>query len=132
MATHIVGGEMNYRCLGNDQYEISLTIFRDCDTGVPWFDDPAVVGVFEGGSNNYLFSQLVTLNPLSNDTLDIYPEDSCLTVTTGACIHTTTYVDTITLAMNTSGYTIAYQRCCRNQDIVNIVLYTCTTRVFIE
>ena len=34
----MVGGEINYRCLGNDQYEIMVTVFRDCDTGVPWFD----------------------------------------------------------------------------------------------
>jgi hypothetical protein len=43
-ATHMVGGEINYRCLGNNQYEIMVTVFRDCDTGVPWFDDPASIG----------------------------------------------------------------------------------------
>lgn len=46
-ATHIVGGEMNYTCLGNNQYEITLTIFRDCFYGNPnaWFDNPASIGV---------------------------------------------------------------------------------------
>ena len=44
-ATHIVGGEMNYRCLGDDQYEITLSVYRDCinagyDTE---FDDPAYI-----------------------------------------------------------------------------------------
>ncbi|MEZ4894949.1 MAG: hypothetical protein R2778_18285 [Saprospiraceae bacterium] len=28
-ATHIVGGEITYRCLGNDNYEISLTVYRE-------------------------------------------------------------------------------------------------------
>ncbi|MFK7799951.1 MAG: gliding motility-associated C-terminal domain-containing protein [Aureispira sp.] len=120
-ATHIVGGEMNYRCLGNDRYEISLTVFRDCDTGVPWFDSPAYVGLYVGQSTN-LFAQLnMIYNPGLNDTLDISLPDSCLTVTTSACIHTTTYIDTIILPFNPSGYTVAYQRCCRNRDIVNIV-----------
>ncbi|MBK7693908.1 MAG: hypothetical protein IPI30_06205 [Saprospiraceae bacterium] len=32
-ATHIVGGDMTYRCLGNNQYEISLTVRRDCLNG---------------------------------------------------------------------------------------------------
>jgi hypothetical protein len=30
--THIVGGEITYKCLGGDQYEISLTVYRDCYT----------------------------------------------------------------------------------------------------
>ena len=46
-ATHIVGGELNYRCLGNNQYEISLTVYRDCFNGVPYFDNPAVIGIFD-------------------------------------------------------------------------------------
>jgi hypothetical protein len=46
-ASHIVGGEMTYNCLGNNQFEIVLTIFRDCENGNPgaYFDDPASVGV---------------------------------------------------------------------------------------
>ncbi|WP_052598390.1 gliding motility-associated C-terminal domain-containing protein [Aureispira sp. CCB-QB1] len=121
LATHIVGGEMNYRCLGNDQYEVSLTVFRDCDTGVPWFDDPASIGVFDGQTNVLIFSQLVDLDAGINDTLDIYLPDSCLIVPNNVCIHTTTYTDTFTLPFSLTGYTLAYQRCCRNQDIVNIV-----------
>ena len=120
-ATHIVGGEMNYRCLGNDQYEISLTIFRDCDTGVPWFDNPASIGIFDGQSNAYISTQFVNLNNAINDTLDIYLPDSCLIVPNNVCIHTTTYTDTILLPFSVTGYTLAYQRCCRNQDIANIV-----------
>ena len=122
MATHIVGGEMNYRCLGNDEYEVSLTIFRDCATGVAWFDNPAVVGIFEGTTNNYLFSKFIDLNHQSNDTLKIYPQDTCFNGESGACIHETIYTDTVLLPMNGKGYTLTYQRCCRNHDIVNIVL----------
>jgi gliding motility-associated-like protein len=120
-ATHIVGGEMNYRCLGNDQYEVSLTIFRDCDTGVPWFDGPASIGVFDGQTNVLIANQLVNLNNAINDTLDIYLPDSCLIVPNNVCIHTTTYTDTIILPFSLGGYTLAYQRCCRNQDIANII-----------
>ena len=120
-ATHIVGGEVNYRCLGNDQYEISLVVFRDCDTGIPWFDDPASIGVFDAITNVFLFEERVSLDNSINDTLEIYLPDTCLIVPSTACIHTTTYIDTITLPFISSGYIIAYQRCCRNQDIVNII-----------
>ena len=52
-ATHIVGGELNYECLGNDTYEISLTVFRDCFNGNPnaYFDDPASIGIFDVNNN---------------------------------------------------------------------------------
>ena len=32
-ATHIVGGELRYACLGNNMYEITLTVRRDCENG---------------------------------------------------------------------------------------------------
>lgn len=29
-ATHVSGGDITYRCLGNNEYEITLNLFRDC------------------------------------------------------------------------------------------------------
>nr|MBP6427608.1 hypothetical protein [Bacteroidia bacterium] len=40
-ATHIAGGEMNYRFLGGTTYEVTLTVYRDCYNGIPDFDNPA-------------------------------------------------------------------------------------------
>ena len=55
-ATHIVGGELNYKYLGSNNYEIRLTVYRDCYVGVPPFDNPASVGIFN--SNNQLLQTL--------------------------------------------------------------------------
>ncbi|MCB0594393.1 MAG: gliding motility-associated C-terminal domain-containing protein [Lewinellaceae bacterium] len=118
--THIVGGEMNYTCLGNNQYEITLTIFRDCYNGNPnaWFDNPASIGVFN--SQNILLEEILV--PLmNNDTLDPVLSSECLVVPPNVCVHTTTYRTTINLPPIAGGYQLAYQRCCRNQTIVNIV-----------
>jgi hypothetical protein len=41
---HIIGGDLEYRCLGNHQYEIRLTLRRDCFSSGAAFDDPAYVG----------------------------------------------------------------------------------------
>ena len=30
-ASHLVGGTMTYECLGGDNYEITLTLYRDCN-----------------------------------------------------------------------------------------------------
>ncbi|MEN0004885.1 MAG: PKD domain-containing protein [Bacteroidota bacterium] len=119
-ATHIVGGEMNYTCLGNNQYEITLTIFRDCFYGNPaaWFDNPASVGVFDV-DNNLLQDIRMTL--MNNDTLAPVLSSICFVVPPDVCVHTTTYRDTIELLPRIGGYQLAYQRCCRNQTIVNII-----------
>ena len=52
-ATHIVGGNLTYRCLGNNQYEIRLSLRRDCLLGAPdaQFDDPASIGFFDATTN---------------------------------------------------------------------------------
>ncbi|MBX2872372.1 MAG: gliding motility-associated C-terminal domain-containing protein [Saprospiraceae bacterium] len=119
-ATHIVGGEMNYTCLGDDQYEITLTIFRDCFNGDPnaWFDNPASIGIFDR-ENQLLQEVLVPL--MNNDTLNPVLSGECFVVPPNVCVHTTTYRTTITLPPIIGGYQLAYQRCCRNQTIVNIV-----------
>ena len=93
-ATHIVGGEVNYRCLGGSEYEITVTVFRDCDTGVPWFDNPASVGIFNQ-SDSLIFDLRIPLR--NNDTLSLDLSDPCLVAPPNVCIHTTTYTDTIQL-----------------------------------
>jgi len=32
-ADHFAGGDITYTCLGNNQYEITLVIYRDCSPG---------------------------------------------------------------------------------------------------
>jgi hypothetical protein len=121
-ATHIVGGELNYKNLGSNNYEIRLTVYRDCYVGVPPFDNPAAVGIFDSNNNllqtlNMTFRGLDTLPPTINDPCTIPPLDFCYEVTT--------YIDTINLPPLAGGYQISYQRCCRNQNILNIVNPEC-------
>ena len=115
-ATHIIGGEMNYKCLGNNEYQISLTVYRDCFLGEAPLDDTAYVGIFD------IANELVlTLPMLLGDIDTIFQEDNCLQIPPNICVETTTYVDTITLMPQAGGYHIAYQRCCRNGTILNII-----------
>jgi gliding motility-associated-like protein len=118
-ATHIVGGEMTYRCLGNDEYEITLQVFRDCYTGIPPFDATAYVAIYN--SNWVLKDSLLMKYDQSSDTLPIILSNPCLVAPPDVCVNTTTYRDTLTLPFSTGGYTLVYQRCCRNQLIRNIV-----------
>lgn len=122
-ATHIVGGEMNYTCLGDNQYEITLVIFRDCYNGNPqaWFDDPASIGIFHGQTNQLISEILVPWDPILNDTLEPVLSSECFVAPPDVCVHTTTYTTLVNLPPQIGGYTLAYQRCCRNVTITNIV-----------
>ena len=123
-ATHIVGGDFNYTCLGNDEYAIEMVVYRDCFFGNPYFDIPAVIGVFDG--NNELVTDIgsngqLRVFPMGDDTITNQLDDPCFLIPPNVCVHKTTYRDTVTLPFTSGGYTLAYQRCCRNQTILNII-----------
>ena len=120
-ATHIVGGEITYRCLGNNSYEITLTVYRDCYNGLPNFDNPAPIGIYEKGGDSVLVKKLsLPYNAFSNDTLPIILNNPCLTAPPDVCVHKATYKTITTLPFNPSGYILVYQRCCRNKLIRNL------------
>lgn len=126
-ATHIVGGDLTYRCLGNNLYEIRLTVRRDCFLGAPdaQFDNPASVGFFDGVTNQLLefvgFAGQLQMNYNEDDTLNQILVSDCSVVSGDVCVHQTTYVDTIFLPYRASGYIMAYQRCCRNSSLNNVL-----------
>lgn len=116
-ATHIVGGEMSYTCLGNNKYEITLYVYRDCYFGQAPFDNPACVGIFDNAG-----TLLDQLNMKFNGMTDtIFNQDPCLFIPPSVCVERYIYKDTIDLPFINGGYTISYQRCCRNGTITNIV-----------
>lgn len=119
MATHIVGGTISYRCLGNDQYEITVRVYRDCYNGDPRavFDDPASIGIFD---RTGVLVKNVLVPFVKEDTVTNVPE-ACLVIPENVCVHTTTYVTTVELPFKTGGYQLVYQRCCRNVTVQNII-----------
>ena len=118
-ATHIVGGEIRYRCLGNNQFEITLDVYRDCDTGIEPFDDPAYIAIYDGG-NNLIESLAVPF--IKDDTLSAGVFDDCFRAPSNVCVHNSQYQAIVTLQDNPLGgyYQIVYQRCCRNATVQNI------------
>jgi len=124
-ATHIVGGDITYKCLGNDQYEITLTVRRDCQNGAldAQFDDPATVGIFD------IFGSLQPgLGDLGRLQLAFTGEDTitnsllfdCSAVGNPVCVHESIYTGVVNLPFNKLGYKLSYQRCCRNILLNNI------------
>lgn len=119
-ATHLVGGEISYKCLGGGQYEINLSIFRDDFYGQAPLDDPARITIFDRRTNSLVRTEDIALQ---NGTGVILPLDAnpCITNRPNDVrIEKGTYKKVISLPANTSGYKIVYQRCCRNNAAANI------------
>ncbi len=124
-ATHIVGGEMGYRIINTTDTEVTveivLSVYRDCFFGNPevYFDEPAFIGVFD--DRNFRVRQLDVNFQGQDDTLTNQLDTFCLVNLDPVCVHTTTYRTTVTLPRTGGGYTFAYQRCCRNETVANII-----------
>lgn len=117
-ATHIVGGEVYYDSLGNDQYLVTFEIYRDCSPGTSGFDNPLDYTVFN--ANGTVFA-VYTINLPNPDTLPVVYDDPCVIAPTDICVERAIYSNTITLPTNATGYYIVYQRCCWAANILNIV-----------
>lgn len=119
LATHIIGGELNYRCLGGNLYEIHLRVYRDCYYGDPDFDDPAAVGVFSA-NNNLITTVYIPFDTKQKLDPTFNQANPCVKIPANVCVEATEYVTTVTLPAIAGGYQLTYQRCCRNQTVVNL------------
>ncbi|HKR04211.1 MAG TPA: PKD domain-containing protein [Bacteroidia bacterium] len=116
-ATHIVGGEFYYKWLGGNVYAIELRVYRDCYNGVPFFDNPASIGIFD--INNTLLQERCVFY-IDYDTIPPTIVAPCFIPPTDVCYERAVYRDTLVLPPIAGGYQLSYQRCCRNQTILNI------------
>lgn len=126
LATHIIGGELNYRCLGNNRFEIILTVYRDCYNAndLATFDDPAHITIWD--SNNKKVNELgdsvgiIKIAYNADDTLDQILH-GCAIYGDKVCVHRAVYRKVVELPYRPGGYKLVYQRCCRNVTVQNIV-----------
>lgn len=116
-ATHIIGGELFYTHIDSVNYEVTLKIYRDCYNGVPWFDVPARIKIFDS-NNNYL--QMHYMYNYTWSYLDPYVDSLCIIIPPNVCVQEAIYTDIISLPPIPGGYQMSYTRCCRNSTILNI------------
>ncbi len=121
-ASHIIGGDITYKCLGNNTFEFTINFYQDCIDGEPeaiLFDNPAFYAIYTAGNQPQLFtygevmyeSRNIVDPNFSNDCINNYPQ---------TCMQKQTFKFTKTLPPNPNGYYIISQRCCRNSTITNI------------
>jgi len=115
-AAHIVGGEIIYSCLGSNQYKIQLKIYRDCFSGGAPFDNPGTLYIFL--SNGQIYKQVNAVPNITNIPANV--SNPCMVSPPNVCVEEGVYNFIVTLPPTTGGYNLVYQRCCRNNTIVNL------------
>ena len=117
-ATHIVGGEIYYDCLGSNNYRITLKLYRDCFGGQAAYDDPAHVFFFNSAG---VFIDSVAI-PFPGAVVLPFPlSNPCLSPPTNICYEEAIYQGVVNLPPIAGGYNLTYQRCCRNVTILNLI-----------
>lgn len=119
-ASHIVGGELTYTKKDSGRYEIKLVLFVDCINGQPRAiaqDQFANIGIFNA---NLKFKDSFSIERVGPTRID-NANYTCIVPPSNACVDMYVYTKTIKLKDTVGGYILAYQRCCRNMTITNII-----------
>lgn len=117
-ATHIVGGEIIYDKLTANDYRITLIVFRDCGPNTAQFDNQAPIMVFDNAGNH--ITTVLIANPIITNVPDSI-NNPCVQSPTGICVEEGRYSKVVTLPPIAGGYYLVYQRCCRNNTIINLI-----------
>ncbi len=123
---HIIGGEITYKYLGTtsdgqNRYEFTMKIYRDCLGGGAGFDNPAQMAIYRGNYQvNVRIDQFEVFSQSIERLIPVPPP--CVSQLPNVCVEEGIYVfqRNLPVLINES-YFIVYQRCCRNQTIKNIV-----------
>lgn len=118
-ASHIVGGDIYYDYIGNNNYRFYITVYRDCFSTGAAFDDPLPIAVYLQNGTSPIFIETVPFP--GSVTLPVIFNNPCVIPPTNICVEKAVYIKVITLPPTPGGYTVTYQRCCRGPNITNLV-----------
>lgn len=124
-ARHIAGGEMSYEYLGagsvagSGRYRITLRLFRDCQSTGAQLDQTAAITIFQTGFNNVYRDLQVPVS--RTETVQLSSPGPCIDNAPTVCYQVGTYYAEVDLPFTVGGYTVSYQRCCRIENITNVM-----------
>ena len=120
-ATHAMGADITYTCIGTDRYQFTLNFYRDC-AGVQWPGSATL----NYNSNNCNLSGNIPLTLVSGP-IEVSP--LCPTqIGSSTCnggglpgVQQIVYQGTVIFPAQCSDWTITWDHCCRNNQITNLV-----------
>lgn len=124
-AVHIIGGEMYYQTVAivsptEMKYRVTLILFRD-EYCVNCADLPTNVGIgVFNDDNNQLVNTYLSISATRTEFLTPTSFPPCVTNPPNLRYRAGYYEFDIVLPINTNGYTVAFQTCCRILGLTNI------------
>lgn len=120
-AVHVVGGEMRYKCLGNNNYEITLIMYRDSLVNINSSPFRPTFPVWVVNKDN---NTLHDLQDIPHEPISYIPKNNL-----GECIESPPlfgteiwkYIGIFNLPLNQNGYEVVFQLCCRNSTVNNLI-----------
>ena len=124
---HIIGSEMTYECLGQNpnlrtsKVRVTIIAYRDKSSNGAELDKIINVGIYRKLSNQSYQHLLTTQEPLRNNLNDpIKSFSPCVEAPSSFEAERGFYIFELDLPWD-NDYYIVYQRCCRNDNITNVV-----------
>jgi gliding motility-associated-like protein len=128
-ATHVQGGNITYKCLGGNQYEVSLALYRDCAGATA----PTSVSINRKSVSCGINSNF-TLNKITGTGIEVTPIcPSLATQCTGGSypgVQEYIYRGIVTLPP-CSDWVLSYSLCCRN-NAIGTILSPSSQNMYIE
>ncbi|MEO0470074.1 MAG: PKD domain-containing protein [Bacteroidota bacterium] len=131
-ATHLMGGDLTYRCVSGDTYEFTLTLYRDC-AGIPLSTANQRITLFSNSCGIQEFNvdlTFLTFGEISPICPAQQPNSTCNGGTV-AGVEEYIFQATYTLPQQCNDWTAYYVRCCRNGAITNLANPN-SQRIYIE
>ncbi len=121
-ATHLMGGEITWECMGNGTYIFSMKLYRDCN-GIPFNATTLNLEVHNHPSVNFITLNKTGDNDISPQCTGGGPSISCSGGGNGAVQELIFTSPPITLSgvPPAQGWIYTFDSCCRNGAITNLV-----------
>lgn len=126
-AEHIMGGNVDFRYVGEDSYRLGLRVIIDCERSnqVAWFENDGInIGMYSKSSNELVDYFLVQLQEGKNE--EVKPTRDECNLEIPFCMMVLSYYDTFyfdpEVYDDPNGYYFSWERCCRNQQVTNLSL----------
>lgn len=123
-ARHLKGGFFTYTYLGQSateiRYHVKLTVYMECNATGSQVDPSVFFTFFNAGTNSFVRTESVTIS--NQYFLTKTTDEKCINGDQRECYYKIVEYElaSVSLPINSAGYTISYQRCCRIAGINNI------------
>jgi len=113
LASHLSSASIRYECLGSENYQYEIVIYRDCNSGSAQFNNPLQVGIYLG----YDVFDVLNVVMTSQEDVQIESYTDCDLNSFNYCLQKATYIFEINLPTQSEKYVVFHSRCCFSETI---------------